>query len=161
VALPPGTPLAGYGGFPRRAWVPDLLGWYPYAFWFRPSVGVHDPLKVRGLDLESGHVRLLWLAVDLVGVDPSLLADLRQRLARRGLGYAAMIISASHTHSGPGAYTGSWLFSLHRRPALAGGEGRSSTASRAPRGTRAAPGHGARRHGRAEVRDIEQSSRSI
>src|SRR5262249_14128604 len=91
-------------------WLPDLLGWYPNAFWFRPSVGVHDPLKVRGLDLESGNVRVLWLAVDLVGIDPTLISELRQRLARRGLGYSAVIVSASHTHSGPGAYASSWLF---------------------------------------------------
>ncbi len=112
VTLPKGTPLGGYGGFPRRAWLPDLFGRYPYAFWFRPSIGVHDPLKVRGLELESGKVRVLWLAVDLVGIDPSLLTELRQRLARRGPGYSAVIVSASHTHSGPGAYADSWLFSL-------------------------------------------------
>jgi Neutral/alkaline non-lysosomal ceramidase, N-terminal len=112
VALPAGVPLAGYGGFPRRAWLPDLFGWHPDAFWFRPSVGVHDPLMVRGLELESGNVRVLWLAVDLVGVDPTLLPELRQRLARRGLGYSAVIVSASHTHSGPGAYASSRLFGL-------------------------------------------------
>ena len=110
VTLPPGTPLGGYGGFPRRAWLPDVLGRYPHAFWFRPSIGVHDPMKVRGLLLESGKVRVLWLAVDLVGIDPSLVSELRQRLARRGLSYAAVIASASHTHSGPGAYVDSALF---------------------------------------------------
>jgi neutral/alkaline ceramidase-like enzyme len=110
VTLPLGTPLGGYGGFPRRAWLPDLLGRHPYAFWFRPSIGVHDPIKVRSLLLESGKVRVLWLAVDLVGMDPSLLAELRQRLARQGLDYSAVVVSASHTHSGPGAYADSTLF---------------------------------------------------
>jgi neutral ceramidase len=112
VALPQGIPLGGYGGFPRRAWLPDFLGRYPYAFWFRPSIGVHDPIKVRGLVLESGPVRVLWLAADLVGIDPGLLTDLRQRLARRGLRYSTVIVSASHTHSGPGAYVDSALFSF-------------------------------------------------
>jgi hypothetical protein len=70
VDLPADTPLAGYGGFPRRAWVPDLLGRAPDTFWFRPSTGVHDPIKVRALVLEAGGVRLLWLALDLVGMDP-------------------------------------------------------------------------------------------
>src|SRR5678815_789063 len=37
VNLPDDTPLGGYGGFPRRAWLPDLLGRYPDTFWFRPS----------------------------------------------------------------------------------------------------------------------------
>lgn len=110
VTLPPGTPLGGYGGFPRRAWLPDVLGRSPYAFWFRPSTGVHDPFRVRGLTLELGQARVLWLTVDLVGIDPSLLSALRERLARRRLSYDAVIASASHTHSGPGAYGESALF---------------------------------------------------
>ena len=110
VTLPPGTPLGGYGGFPRRAWLPDVWGRHPHAFWFRSSIGVHDPMKVRSLLLESGKVRVLWLAVDLVGIDPSLVSELRRRLAGRGLSYSAVVVSASHTHSGPGAYADSALF---------------------------------------------------
>jgi hypothetical protein len=110
VNLPEDTPLAGYGGFPRRAWLPDVIGWTPDTFWFRPATGVHDPIKARALVLESGSVRVLWLAVDLVGMDPTLVAELRTRLDRLGLRYAAMIAAASHTHSGPGAYARSELF---------------------------------------------------
>ncbi len=110
IDLPADTPLAGYGGFPRRAWVPDLLGRAPDTFWFRPSTGVHDPIKVRALVLEAGGVRLLWLALDLVGMDPGLLADVRRRLDQLGLRYAAVVAAASHTHSGPGAFAQSSLF---------------------------------------------------
>jgi hypothetical protein len=110
IELPADTPLGGYGGFPRRAWIPDLLGHTPDAFWFRPSTGVHDPIKVRALVLEAGGVRLLWLAVDLVGMDATLVADLRRRLDQLGLRYAAVIAAASHTHSGPGAFAKSNLF---------------------------------------------------
>lgn len=112
VTLPEDTPLAGYGGFPRRAWLPDLIGRHPDAFWFRPSSGVHDPLIIRALVLESGAARVLWLAVDLVGVDPGMLATLRGRLERDGSKYSAIIVSASHTHSGPGAYADSALFAF-------------------------------------------------
>jgi neutral ceramidase len=110
IDLPADTPLAGYGGFPRRAWLPDLLGRTPDTFWFRPAAGVHDPIKVRALVLEGGGVRLLWLSVDLVGMDPSLLADLRRRLHQLGLRHTAVIAAASHTHSGPGAFARSELF---------------------------------------------------
>lgn len=112
VDLPAATPLGGYGGFPRRAWIPDLLGRYPDTFWFRPATGVHDPIKVRALVLEAGGVRLLFLALDVVGMDPSLVADLRRRLDQLGLRYAAVIAAASHTHSGPGAFARSNLFAL-------------------------------------------------
>jgi len=112
VDLPADTPLGGYGGFPRRAWMPDLLGRYPDTFWFRPATGIHDPIKVRALVLEAGGVRLLFLGVDLVGMDPALVADLRRRLDQLGLRYAAVIAAASHTHSGPGAYAQSTLFGL-------------------------------------------------
>jgi hypothetical protein len=112
VELPAGVPLAGYGSMPRRAWIPDFLGRHPYAFWFNPSIGVHDPPRVRVLALGSGGTRVLWLSVDLVGVDPALVAELRARLARTDAPPPAVILSASHTHSGPGAYADSafWAF---------------------------------------------------
>ena len=110
VALPAGTPLAGFGGFPRRAWIPDLLNRFPHAFWFNPSEGVHDPLMVRALELESGSTRIIWVAVDLVGIDPSLVGELRGRLAQSGQAPSALIVSASHTHSGPGGFAHSALF---------------------------------------------------
>ncbi|HXA94163.1 MAG TPA: neutral/alkaline non-lysosomal ceramidase N-terminal domain-containing protein [Candidatus Dormibacteraeota bacterium] len=110
IDLPDDTPLGGYGGFPRRAWIPDLIGRAPDTFWFHASTGVHDPIKVRALVLEAGGVRVLWLAIDLVGMDPTLVSDLRARLERLGLRYSAVIAAASHTHSGPGAYARSNLF---------------------------------------------------
>jgi hypothetical protein len=67
---------------------------------------------VRALVLEAGGVRLLFLALDVVGMDPSLVADLRRRLDQLGLRYAAVIAAASHTHSGPGAFARSNLFAL-------------------------------------------------
>jgi len=112
VQLPAGAPLAGYGGFPRRAWIPDFLGRFPNTFWFNPSSGVHDPLRVRALAFESGGLRVLWLSVDLVGVDPTMVAEVRSRLADPGGGLPTLIVSASHTHSGPGAFAESafWGF---------------------------------------------------
>ena len=65
VLVPAGTPLGGYGGFPRRAFIPDFLGRLPYAFWFRPSIGVHDPMRARSLVLEAGSARVgSWTPMD-------------------------------------------------------------------------------------------------
>lgn len=110
--LPAGAPLAGYGGFPRRAWIPDVLGRFRNTFWFNPSTGVHDPFRVRALVLESGGLRVVWLSVDLVAVDPTMVAEVRARLADLGGEPPILIISASHTHSGPGAYGDSAFWAL-------------------------------------------------
>jgi len=120
VQLPAGVPLAGYGSTPRRAWLPDVLARFPYAFWFNPSTGVHDPLRVRALALESAGLRVLWLSVDLVGTDPTLVSELRARLARSDAPPQFVILSASHTHSGPGAYADSafWGFVAADRESL-------------------------------------------
>ena len=110
VTPPVGVPLAGYGGMGRRLFVPDLFDRYPYAFWFKPSRGIHDPVMARALVLQSGPRRVLWLAVDLVGPDHEMVAELKDRLAALGLRYDAVILAASHTHSGPGGFTRSRLF---------------------------------------------------
>lgn len=110
--IPPGTPLAGYGGFPRRAPIPDMLDRFDQAFWFSPSRPGHDPVRARALVLQSGTTRLLWLTADLVGVAHSLRDGLRRRLESGGRSYSGLIISASHTHSGPGAFADSALFAF-------------------------------------------------
>jgi len=90
VALPEGPPLAGYGGFPRRAWFPDVLGRHPHVFWFRPAQGVHDPVRARALALADARASVMWLTIDLVGMDPSLTAELGERLRRAGIAYSAL-----------------------------------------------------------------------
>jgi len=110
VTPPTGVPLAGYGGMGRRRLVPDLLNRHPYAFWFKPSRGVHDPIVARALVLQSGPRRVLWIAVDLIGPDGEMVAELKERLAAIGLQYDAVVLAASHTHSGPGGFSRSRLF---------------------------------------------------
>ncbi|HVQ77675.1 MAG TPA: neutral/alkaline non-lysosomal ceramidase N-terminal domain-containing protein [Candidatus Binatia bacterium] len=111
--LPRGTPLAGYGAFPRRALIPGLLFAGGPAFWFTPATGVRDGLRVRAVVLEDRGERLLWLALEVVGIDPALVSSLGERLARRGEPRPrTIVLSASHTHSGPGGFAQSELFGL-------------------------------------------------
>jgi len=107
--VPPGTPLAGYGGLQRRRLVPDLFGRHPHAFWFRPSVGQHDPVGVRALVLENPTARVAWVTVDLIAVDRAFTLALQERLTATSFPPATLIVSASHTHSGPGAFMDSEL----------------------------------------------------
>ena len=111
--VPAGAPLAGYGSVARRLLIPDLLGRHPHAFWFEPSRGARDTLAARALVLESGDRRVAWVAVDLLAVDRTFAADVAARLQAAGVRPATLILSASHTHSGPGAFVDSavlgWL----------------------------------------------------
>jgi hypothetical protein len=102
--VPAGTPLAGYGALARRLSLPDVLGRHAHAFWFRPASGARDPLAARALVLEADGVRLAWVAIDLVAVDGAFTADVERRLAAAGIWPVTLLISASHTHSGPGAF---------------------------------------------------------
>lgn len=104
ITPPDGTPLGGYGSFERRLWVPDVLGRYAHAFWLRPATGTRDRLAARALVLDDGAARVAWVAVDLVAVDGALTRDVTVALARAGVPAATLLLSASHTHSGPGAF---------------------------------------------------------
>jgi hypothetical protein len=96
-----GTSLGGYGGFDRRLLLPDLLGRYPHAFWLKPSIGQREPLAARALVLERDGTRVTWLTLDLVAVDRAFTDIIATRLGRE---LGTLIVSASHTHSGPAGY---------------------------------------------------------
>jgi hypothetical protein len=70
----------------------------------QPSTGVLDPLNARALYLEDGAERLLWLHVDLLALEQSF-ADAFRHWAETELGVPSsrVLLSASHTHSGPAA----------------------------------------------------------
>jgi Neutral/alkaline non-lysosomal ceramidase, N-terminal len=109
--VPSGTPLAGYGGTQRRLLFPDIFGLYAHAFWFRPSVGEHDALGARALVLESRTSRVAWITLDLIAVDRAFTRAVQERLTPTGTP-TTLIVSASHTHSGPGAFMDSELRGL-------------------------------------------------
>lgn len=68
----------------------------------QPSIGVHDDLYARGLYLEEGGGKLLWLHCDLIGFMREWACCLRGRLAPElGLEERQIILSATHTHAGP------------------------------------------------------------
>src|SRR5581483_8759284 len=80
LALPPGTPLGGYGSLDRRLLFPDVFGRYPHAFWLKPSRGQREPLAARALTLERDGTRVTWVTLDLVAVDQELTRLLTARL---------------------------------------------------------------------------------
>jgi hypothetical protein len=77
----------------------DLSG---FALRDQPSVGVHDPLSARALFVSDGAAELLWLHCDLIGFDARIVRGFRDWAHRHlGLGADQVMLSATHTHSGP------------------------------------------------------------
>jgi hypothetical protein len=84
ITPPVGTPLGGYAA--RKG---------------APSTGVHDPIRAKALVLDDGETRLAILTTDLVGTNPEMV----RRVAEKAqLPAERLMLTASHTHSGPGAY---------------------------------------------------------
>jgi neutral ceramidase len=68
----------------------------------RHSTGVHDPLLASALYLNDGHTAVLFVANDVIGVSNAAVRRARQRIsAATGVPAANIMITATHTHSGP------------------------------------------------------------
>lgn len=68
----------------------------------QPAVGVHDPLAVRALVVGDGVRAAAIAVVDLIGVDASITARVRERIdAVAGGAFSYVGVVATHTHGGP------------------------------------------------------------
>lgn len=75
---------------------------YGYPHVPRNSTGVHDPLECAALYLRRGAEHALFLANDVICVPRAIAAEVRRRVqAETGVPEGAILISATHTHSGP------------------------------------------------------------
>ena len=70
----------------------------------RIAGGQHTRLFSRALVLERGGRKLALVSVDLFMIPGGMVKHIGQRLADRGLSEQNVLISASHTHSGPGGF---------------------------------------------------------
>ena len=91
--LPDHIPLAGYS---RRKG--------------KPSHGLHDPVGVRALVIRDGTTTAALVSCDLLIVDERLFDAVRRRVTEGGLPPDTLLmVAATHTHSGPGAYGSRFL----------------------------------------------------
>ncbi len=103
------TPLAGYGSAARRTL---LTRGYKYATWFKPSTGMHDPVRVKTMVLLSGSKKLVFISFDLAAVTAEMHQDLVRVLNGLGYEHDSIFISATHTHSGPGTLSNRLLWEV-------------------------------------------------
>lgn len=79
---------------------PMFLYGYPHVP--RLSTGVHDPLQAAALYLDSGRTELLVITLDILFISKESSERCRADLeAKTGIPAAQILISATHTHSGP------------------------------------------------------------
>lgn len=79
---------------------PQFLFGYPHVA--RTSTGVHDPLLSSALFLSDGQTSLVFVANDVIYIDRGTAARTRERIAEAtGIPAANVLITATHTHSGP------------------------------------------------------------
>jgi len=104
---PLGIRAAGTGALWAGAAVTDItpagpVFLYGYPHVPRLSTGVHDPLECAALYLRGGDEAVLFLAHDVICFTKALVAAARARIAAAtSLREEAIMITATHTHSGP------------------------------------------------------------
>jgi neutral ceramidase len=70
----------------------------------RVAHGQHTRLFARTLVLERGGRKVALVAIDLFMVPGGMVKQIGDRLSARGFSEQSILVSASHTHSGPGGY---------------------------------------------------------
>lgn len=78
----------------------------------RPAKGVHDPLSCRALVIDDGLQNAAIIGCDLVSISAALREKVIERLHGTPFNDQNILISATHTHSGPGGYEKNPVFPL-------------------------------------------------
>lgn len=78
----------------------------PGGFSANMAEGVHDPFHSRALVLDDGAVSLAMVVVDNLGAGPDVLKEAKTLASEKtGIPVERMLISSTHTHSGPSLNT--------------------------------------------------------
>jgi neutral ceramidase len=76
----------------------------PGGFSANMATGAHDPFHARAMVLDDGTTTLAMVVVDNLGAGPDVLDEAKGIASQKtGIPTEKMLISSTHTHSGPGA----------------------------------------------------------
>ncbi len=77
----------------------ELTG-YPH--YERANTGIHDPLYASCIYLDDGQTRIAWISLDLTKYSKQYVQKVRERIFERtGIPQKNIMITCTHTHSGP------------------------------------------------------------
>jgi hypothetical protein len=99
-----GLLLAGFGVRRLELGPAPVIGGFPR--WSYTSEGVRDPVTARALLVSEPGARVALVSVEILVIPELLEAAVRGRLA--DLKLDALVLTATHTHSGPGGYWDSY-----------------------------------------------------
>jgi len=113
-SLPIGVPLAGYNHGARRVELWPLPDPKAYTTWMMPSQGIMDPTWAKALFLDDGSTQICFVTLDGIGSDAGLNLMAYQFAYELGfpLSMDNVVFSGSHSHSGPGAISSDFLWSI-------------------------------------------------
>src|SRR6186713_2073582 len=76
----------------------------PGGFSANTATGAHDPFHARSMVLDDGTTTLAMVVVDNLGAGPDVLDEAKSIASQKtGIPTEKMLISSTHTHSGPSA----------------------------------------------------------
>ena len=94
ITPPPGAPMAGY-------------------YYNRGAAGVHDPLRAKAIVVEKDGVTAALVACDLASLPRDIAEDARHRITQAlNIPATHIMISATHTHTGPVLLSGSTRYNV-------------------------------------------------
>lgn len=88
-------------GASKMAITPDRPVWLAGYSRDVMSDGVHDDVWARGMVIDNGSAKLLILTADLIGLMLPDVDEIRRDLASDDLPMDHIIVTSTHTHSGP------------------------------------------------------------
>src|SRR5687767_821800 len=96
---------AGFGVAPIEITPPVYLAGFGTRT--EPAQSVHDELEARAIFLDDGATQLCLIVCDLLGMSPGFSAPARVAVAELlAVEASCVLISCTHTHSGPSAMAG-------------------------------------------------------
>ena len=105
-------PLGGYGSAERRNYPFRFFTKKPYFRTFRVSEGTLDPIRAKAMYVKRGDKKLLFVGLDVIGVTKGMHKDLIEKLSDEGFNSSEVIVSGTHTHSGPGGLSNNFLWEV-------------------------------------------------
>lgn len=112
--LPMGTPLAGYNHGGRAVPYFPLPEFRQYTTFMMPSTGIIDPTWTKALVLDNGETQIAFMTLDGIGSDQNLNRMAWEIATMNGfkVPFENCLFSSSHSHSGPGAVSSDFLWSI-------------------------------------------------